>query len=381
MTLPAVTFPYSSFWWSFFSTLHCYNAQMTIPTEPIGSIPRPSQLIQAIKSFGAGGTGAQALEDMYDEALRDTIDRLEQTGSPVLTDGEQTKPSFATYPLTGLTNLAPDGVVIPFADGHQRQLPRLTSGPFRYAVHADSYTRAARAYAKQPVKQAVISASALSLLYPADGIPGYSREAFLSDLVDEAETDIRGALDAGATCVQIDFTEGRLSLKLDPSGALLRNFVALNNQVLERFSVEDRPRIGVHVCPGGDHDSTHSADVDYATFLPDLFKLSVGRFYLQMASEPDRKRTLRLVSQLAHADHRVFVGVIDPINPVVETASQVSDRVLEAAAFLSKEQLGTTDDCGFAPFADDTSTARETAFSKIRARVEGTALAANELRW
>jgi 5-methyltetrahydropteroyltriglutamate--homocysteine methyltransferase len=381
MTLPAVTFPYSSFWWSFFSTLRCYNAQMTIPTEPIGSIPRPSQLIQAIKSFGAGGTGAQALEDMYDEALRDTIDRLEQTGSPVLTDGEQTKPSFATYPLTGLTNLAPDGVVIPFADGHQRQLPRLTSGPFRYAVHADSYTRAARAYAKQPVKQAVISASALSLLYPSDGIPGYSREAFLSDLVDEAETDIRGALDAGATCAQIDFTEGRLSLKLDPSGALLRNFVALNNQVLERFSVEDRPRIGVHVCLGGDHDSTHSADVDYATFLPDLFKLSVGRFYLQMASEPDRKRTLRLVSQLAHADHRVFVGVIDPINPVVETASQVSDRVLEAAAFLSKEQLGTTDDCGFAPFADDTSTARETAFSKIRARVEGTALAANELRW
>ena len=347
---------------------------MAIPTEQIGSIPRPPQLLESIKSFETG-----ALERQYEEALRETIIRLEHTDSPVITDGEQTKPSFATYPLTGLKNLAPDGVVIPFADGHQRQLPRLTSGPFRYAIHADSYTKAALGYTKRPVKQAVISASALSLLYPGDGLPGYSRERFISDLVDEAEADIRGALDAGAACVQIDFTEGRLSLKLDPSGALLRSLVALNNQVLNRFSAEDRPRIGVHVCPGGDHDSTHSADVDYATFLPDLFKMNVGRFYLQMASEPDKKRMLRIIGQLVATDQRVFVGVIDPIDPIVETAAQVRDRVLEAASILPIAQLGTTDDCGFAPFADDTSTAREIAFSKIRARVQGTEQAAREL--
>ena len=142
------------------------------------------------------------------------------------------------------------------------------------------------------MKQAVISASALSLLYPSTGDPGYPREAFLADLIDEAETDIRGALDAGAASVQIDFTEGRLSLKLDPSGNLLRSFIALNNKVLERFSASDRQRIGVHVCPGGDHDSTHSADIDYAGLLPDLFQLNAGRFYLQMASEPDKKRIL-----------------------------------------------------------------------------------------
>ena len=352
---------------------------MAIPTEQIGSIARPPQLLESIKSFETGAINAQALERQYEEALRETIIRLEHTDSPVITDGEQTKPSFATYPLTGLKNLAPDGVVIPFADGHQRQLPRLTSGPFRYAIHADSYTKAALGYTKRPVKQAVISASALSLLYPGDGLPGYSRERFISDLVDEAEADIRGALDAGAACVQIDFTEGRLSLKLDPSGALLRSLVALNNQVLNRFSAEDRPRIGVHVCPGGDHDSTHSADVDYATFLPDLFKMNVGRFYLQMASEPDKKRMLRIIGQLVATDQRVFVGVIDPIDPIVETAAQVRDRVLEAASILPIAQLGTTDDCGFAPFADDTSTAREIAFSKIRARVQGTEQAAREL--
>src|SRR5277367_3724944 len=266
---------------------------MAIPTEPIGSIPRPPQLIQTITSFQEGRVTREVLDEAYREALKDTISRLEQTGSPVLTDGEQTKPSFATYPLAGLQNLAPDGVVIPFADGHQRQLPRLTAGPFRYGIHADTYLKAARAYTQRPLKQAVIAASALSLLYPATEIPGYPREAFLADLINEAEADIRGALEAGAANVQIDFTEGRLSLKLDPSGGLLRSFVELNNQALERFTAEERRRIGAHVCPGGDQDSTHSADVDYAGLLPDLFQMHVGRFYLQMASEPDKPRLLR----------------------------------------------------------------------------------------
>lgn len=214
-----------------------YTPGMAIPTEPIGSLPRPPQLIQAIASFDAGKISRDALEEAYSEALRDTIDRLEQTGSPVLTDGEQTKSSFATYPLAGLLNLAPDGVVIPFADGHQRQLPRLTAGPFRYGIHADSYLNAIRSYTQRPVKQAVISASALSLLYPTNEIPGYSRESFVKDLIHEAEADIRGALDAGAANVQIDFTEGRLSLKLDPTGNLLRSFIMLNNQVLDRFTL------------------------------------------------------------------------------------------------------------------------------------------------
>lgn len=78
-------------------------------------------------------------------------------------------------------------------------------------------------------------------------------------------------------------------------------------------------------------------------------------------------------------NQKIFVGVIDPINPRVETAEEVRDRILEAAEYIPKTQLGTTDDCGFAPFADDTSTARETAFSKIRARIIGTRMASEKL--
>jgi 5-methyltetrahydropteroyltriglutamate--homocysteine methyltransferase len=335
--------------------------------------------MEATQAFAAGELSAQELERIGDEAVRDTISRFEATGSPIITDGEQTKPSFATYPIHGLASLAPGGVTIPFADGHTRQLPRLTAGPFRYQVHAASYLERAKRYAHVPVKQAVIAASALSLLYPQDGIDGYPQEAFLDDLVAEAEADIRGALDAGAYNVQIDFTEGRLSVKLDPSKGVLASFIDLNNRVLDRFSEAERTRIGVHTCPGGDQDSTHSLDVDYAELLPSLFQLRAGTFYIQMASEGDRKRVLSIIRDHLPPDRRVFIGVIDPIDPRVETPEEVCERVLEAAHYLPVERLGTCDDCGFSPFGDDVSTARETAFEKIRSRVLGTELAAKEL--
>ena len=117
---------------------------MAIPTEPIGSIPRPPELLKSMVSHDRGEIGDSDLAAARDLAVRDTIRRLEQTGSPVVTDGEQSKPSFATYPLAGFKDLAPDGVIIPFADGHQRQLPVLTGAPFRYQVNVAPALRAAQ---------------------------------------------------------------------------------------------------------------------------------------------------------------------------------------------------------------------------------------------
>src|SRR6202046_1208272 len=260
---------------------------MKIPTEPIGSIPRPTRLIAAIEQ--AGDSADPSLDPLYDEAIRDTIEQFESTGSPIITDGEQRKyHNFCTYCVHGLPNTAPDGFKIPFAAGHVRRLPRLTAGPFRYRVYADRYLEAARGYTKLPVKQAVISPSALSLMYPAEEIPGYSRQEFIDDLLAEHEKEIRRCLEKGAYKVQIDFTEGRLAVKLDPSGALLNSFIELNNLALAQFTPEERQRIAVHTCPGGDLDSTHSADVDYADLLPSLFELRAGNFCVALAGATER---------------------------------------------------------------------------------------------
>ena len=349
----------------------------TIPTEPIGSIPRPLPLIDAVQRDGGDGP---ALEPLYEAAVRETVAQLEATGSPVITDGEQRKyHNFWDYSVQGLPNTAPDGFRIPFAAGHVRRMPRLTRGPFRYKRYADAFMDEARRHARVPVKQAIISPSALSLMYPAEGLADYSREEFIDDLLLEHETEIRRCLQKGAHSVQVDFTEGRLAAKVDPTGGLLHSFIDLNNLALSRFNAEERALIGVHTCPGGDRDSTHSADADYATLLPSLFQLNVGRFYVSLAIESDRARVLSIIRRNLKPHQRVFVGVIATIDPRVETPEVVRDRILEATRYIPLEQLGTTDDCGFSPFCDDTSTPRETAFAKIRARVLGTGLAAREL--
>jgi 5-methyltetrahydropteroyltriglutamate--homocysteine methyltransferase len=349
-----------------------------IPTEPIGSIPRPRELINAIAQ--RGDHTHPSLDPFYEQAIRDTIMRFEATDSPVITDGEQRKyHNFWTYPVDGLPNTTPEGFKIPFANGHVRRMPRLTAGPFRYRLYADRYLDTAKHYAHVPLKQAVISPSALSLMYPAEDIPSYSRQQFIDDLLGEHETEVRRCLEKGAHKVQIDFTEGRLAMKVDRSGNLLNSFIGLNNLALSRFSTEERRQIGVHTCPGSDRDSTHSADVDYAELLPSVFELNLGNFYIALAGEKDRVRVLKIIREYMKPEHRVFVGVVSPIDPHVETPEEVRDRVLEAAEYIPIEQLATTDDCGFAPFSDDTSTTRETAFAKIQARVRGTRMAAEIL--
>src|SRR4051794_35610618 len=179
---------------------------MAIPTEPVGSIPRPLWLIEAITSWDDTDP---RLEPLFDEAVRDTIEQFEATGSPVITDGEQRKyHNFWTYCVHGLSNTAPDGFQIPFSAGHVRRMLRLTAGPFRYRTNADTYLDTPLKYANTPVKQAVISPSALSLMYPPDEIAGYSREQFIEDLLREHEAEVRSCLRKGAHKVQVDFTEG-----------------------------------------------------------------------------------------------------------------------------------------------------------------------------
>jgi methionine synthase II (cobalamin-independent) len=381
------------------------RAATGIPTEQVGSLPRSSKLQAAYAAYDEGKIDQAALEAEQDVAVRDSIEHLEATGSPIISDGEQRWSSFATYPITdtlagtGLAdNLAPGGQFFAiFADGHGRQLPRLTGGPFRYKTYAADTLKKSIGIAKVPMKQAVISPSMLALLYPLhDEVPGYPREQFEEDLVNECEKDIRGAFAAGAARVSIDFTEGRLATREDPrnpwTGAgLLPHFIELNNRVLARFAAEERKKIGVHTCPGGDRDSVHSADVPYNNLLPSMFQMNAGYFLIQLASERDKDPVYRSIGEHLRDDaegvaQMAYTGVINPGNPRIESAEEVRDALVRASNFIPKDRLGSTDDCGFSPFSIDEKPnhgspdyAREVAFQKIKNRVEGTRMAAEKL--
>jgi methionine synthase II (cobalamin-independent) len=371
-----------------------------IPTEPVGSLPRPQKLQQAYADYDAGEIDKDALEAEQDAAAKDSIERSDATGAPIVSDGEQRWSSFATYPIadtlagTGLApNLGPGGQFFAiFADGHGRQLPKLTGGPLKYNQYAADALSKSIGYATKPMKQAVIAPSMLALLYPLkDPVDGYTREEFEEDIVQECVTDIRKAFEAGAARVSIDFTEGRLATREDPrnpwTGAgLLPHFIELNNRVLANFSDEERRKIGIHTCPGGDRDSVHSADVPYNNLLPEMFKINAGYFLIQLASERDRDPIFESIGQHSREDQMCYLGVTVTQSPRPESPQEICDMLVRAADFIPKERLGSTDDCGFSPFSIDEKPnhgspdyAREIAFQKIKARVEGTRMAAEKL--
>ncbi len=378
---------------------------MPIPTELVGSLPRPLKLQEAFEAHDQGQIDFAELQAEQDEAAEDSIKRLQETGETYVTDGEQRESSFATYSITdtlagtGLAdNLAGDGQFFAiFDDGHHRQLPRLTGGPFKYKTFASEFVEKNKAIASKPVKQAVISPSMMMLLYPLEGeIEGYPREKFLDDVCDEVEKDIRQCFAAGAQRVSIDFTEGRLANKNDSRNPwtgkdMLQEFIDLNNRVIDRFSPEERRNIGIHTCPGGDNDSVHSKEVPYEKLLSKMFQLNAGYFLIQCASEEDKENVYKLVGQYSRDDadgvpQVCFIGVINPLSPEVETAEEVKNRLVAAAKHIPVERLGATDDCGFSPFSRDLKPqhgspdfARDIAMQKIAARVEGARLASEEL--
>ena len=299
----------------------------------------------------------------------------------MITDGEQRKPSFATYPIHGAEE--------PRAgrrDDPLRGRPHAAaSGADRRPVslrdlRRDAISRARQKYATVPLKQAVISASALSLLYPqarhprllARGVPGRPRARGR----DRHPPLPRRA----ARRVQIDFTEGRLAVKLDPSKGLLNSFVDLNNRVLDRFSAGGAAAHRRAHLPGRRPRLDAQRRRRLRRALPRALPAE-RRQLLRAARERDgpaarpedpRRRT------------RPAAGASSSASPTRSTRASRRRRrsataILEAAKFIDPPHLGTTDDCGFSPFGDDTSTSRDTAFAKIRARVEGNAAASKEL--
>lgn len=372
------------------------SVRRTLPTEPVGSVPRPSALQRAVLDAELGHVDRAAVTEAEEAAVQHTLERFQATGSLIISDGEQRRASFATYPLQD--GDASEGPVFAvFADGHHRVVPRLLRAPFSFGVWAADDVHRARTYTDAPLKQAVISPSMLSLMVPEEGLGDYTRTEFLDDVVAGCAEDIRRCFGAGASRVSIDFTEGRLALRKDLRAPwagpdALPGFIDLVNRVLDELTPEQRQATGVHTCPGNDRDSAHSADVDYAELIPELLQIEAGYFLIQAASEEDPQRVAGLVGRQLESRGdvgvlpQILLGVTDPTNPKLETPEEIRDQLVKAARFIPADLLGSTDDCGFSPYLIDDKPrhgspdfARDVAFSKIAARVRGTELAAEIL--
>ena len=330
---------------------------MPIPTELVGSLPRPMKLQQAYADHDEGKITWEQLQAEQDAAAEDSIRRLEETGEPIVTDGEQRESSFATYPIThtlagtGLAeNLAGDGQFFAiFDDGHHRQLPRLTGGPFRYQTYASEFVEKNVKIATHPVKQAVISPSMMMLLYPleaeirrlfARAVPRRPRRRVREGHPQVLRRRRRARVDrlhrgpAGE--------QERLAQSMDRARTCCRSSSTSTIACSTASRAEERRNIGIHTCPGGDCDSVHSKEVPYELLLEHMFDMNAGYFLIQCESEDDRESVYKLCGQYSREDadgvpQVCFMGVINPLTPEVETPEQVRDELLTAAKYIPVE--------------------------------------------
>ena len=257
--------------------------------------PETAWLIEALETTDSDDP---SLEPLYEAAIKDTIERFEATGSP---DHHRRRTTEIPQFLDLLRPRSGEHRARRLQDSFCRRPHAADAPAHERAVPLQALCRRAiwtwpPRYAHVPLKQAVISPSALSLMYPADGLPGYAREAFIEDLLREHETEVRRCFEKGAHKVQIDFTEGRLAMKVDPSGELLASFIDLNNLALARFSA------------GGARKDRHSHLSRAATGIPRIALTSTmppccpacsnsmsGNFYMSLAGEKDRARVLEII--------------------------------------------------------------------------------------
>ena len=376
-----------------------------IPTEPVGSLPRPSTLQAAYAAYDKGEIDKAALEKEQDAAVEDSIKHLEATGSPIISDGEQRWSSFATYALadtlagTGLAdNLAGGGQFFAiFADGHNRQLPKLTGGPFRYKTYAADTLKRSIGYAPQADEAGGDRpVDARAALPPAGGGRRLRAGRLRGGPGQRVREGHPAAFAAGAVRVSVDFTEGRLATRADPrnpwTGAgMLPHFIELNNRVMARFTADERRTSASTPAPVVTATRCTAPTCPTTTCCRRCSRSTPGYFLIQLASERDKDPVYESIGQHSRDDadgvaQMCFVGVINPGNPRVESPEEVRDALVRAANFIPKERLGSTDDCGFSPFSIDEKPnhgspdyAREVAFQKIANRVEGTKMAAEKL--
>ncbi|KAI0988338.1 hypothetical protein GJ496_002525 [Pomphorhynchus laevis] len=345
-----------------------------IPTELLGSLPRSQELLKAVKSSEATGKVPAGMGQLQLSAVQQAIIDLEKTGSTLLTDGEQSKPSYLTYAVAGLKNVEPDGAVVQYIDGHGRRLPRLTKGPFSYNKYAGDYVYQARKFTAKPLKQAVISPASMFLMYPKSGIEEYPPNEFLEDVIGQSELDLRSCLGQNCSNLQIDAPELSMSIGIDSRAELLQKFIAVNNVLLDRFVPSQRLDIGVHICSGCDQGSSLCTEAEYCELLKEVFKLHTDKLYLPLEKFKNKDEILQIIHKYKNPWNKLYIGVVDVRPGVPEpTPEQIIQRIQRIARYIPLNQLGTTDDCGFASFADTESMSRRFALNSITARVQGTA--------
>ncbi|MEM9796981.1 MAG: cobalamin-independent methionine synthase II family protein [Pseudomonadota bacterium] len=376
---------------------------MTIRVTHAGSLPRSQAVVDMIFARERGEDYDQAAFDRtMTEAVSETVRRQVETGVSVVSDGETSKISYATYVkdrYTGFSGDSPrnapaDLKLFPSFlkrladDGGTPQYARpMCTGEVKSKGQGELQKDIANlkaAMAEHGAKEGFMNAASpgvISLFLQNDYYP--TRDAYLASLSDAMREEYRTIVEAGLY-LQLDCPDLALSRHMLFANLSDADFLKIAASHVEALNAAlqgiDPQRVRVHICWGnyeGPHVCDIAMDTVFSTFLSVnaaqlLFETSNPRHAHEWQVFRDRRAEI--------PDDKILVpGVVDTTTNFVEHPEVVAERVTRFAGIVGADRVIAGSDCGFGTFAGYGAVDPEIAYAKLGALAEGADLAQSRL--
>ncbi len=370
-----------------------------IATTHVGSLPRSQEVVDFIFARERGETyDREAFDACMTAAVDETVRKQVAAGVDIVSDGETSKISYATYVKDRYTGFGGDsprnapadlklfpGFLKRLADeGGTPQYARpMCVGEVRSKGQGELEKDIANLKAgmeKHGAKRGFMNAASpgvISLFLQNDHYK--TREAYLAALADamkaEYETIVAAGLDLQLDCPDLALSRHMLFTELSDA-----EFVEVANSHVEALNhaLRDVPedRVRIHIC-WGNYEGPHVCDIPMAKMFDTLMSAR-ARYVLFETSNPrhghewttfrDRKADI--------PEGKVLVpGVVDTTTNFVEHPELVAQRIARFVDIVGAERVIAGSDCGFGTFAGFGAVDPDIAFAKLKALAEGAALA------
>ena len=374
-------------------------SQDRILTTHVGSLPRSKPVADTVFARERGETVADA-DDIFRDAVDAVVARQRDTGIDIVSDGEMSKISYATYIGDRVTGFAGDSDREPPGDledypGYLRKLATSGGTPtYRRPccvgeiavkdmgpVTADIGNFKAALARHKPVEGFMNAASpgVIALFQPNRYYP--SHEAYLYALADAMSHEYRAIVDAGLV-LQLDSPDlglGRHMMFKDRPDDEYQRLASLHVEALNHaIRGLPRDRIRLHIC-WGNYEGPHHHDAPLETVLPIALEAAVGALLFE-ASNPRHAHEWEVMAAMDLPDDLILIpGMIDSTTNFVEHPRLVAQRILRYADIVGRQRVMAGTDCGFSTFAGFGAVDEDIVYAKLGSLVEGAGIASEAL--
>ena len=372
-----------------------------ILTTHTGSLPRPEDLIRTMFAKEEGvPVDAGALAARIRTAVADVVGRQAKAGIDVVSDGEMSKPSYATYVKDRLHGFGGASHPLEYRDlvdfpgmarrvfgdpGRARRKTPACDGPISVRdpraaeADTDNLRAALGSVRSEDAFMSAASPGVVSLFFHNDHYPNH--EAYLFAIAEAMRHEYEAVAKAGFV-LQIDCPDLAMGRHIQYAALSTAQFldkarlhIAALNQALANVPPE---QARVHLC-WGNYEGPHHYDVPLADILEVVFTARPAGISFESAN-PRHAHEWKVFERIKLPAGKVIIpGVIDSTTNFIEHPELVAERVTCFAQLVGKENVLAGTDCGFGTWVGQSAVDPDVVWAKLGALAEGARLASKSL--